>query len=168
MVDFARISGAIYSGWRMLLKKSLLLFAAALGGAAFIPVTTLDCPLWDVSVTDRNNHPVAGITVRLSYQNYSAERESHEIDATTDHKGHVVFGARTLTASVARRMVAMVSSAKTGIHSSFGQHARIIAFGNGLVGFDIDPRRNVLVERTGQPDHMESRIVVAPEKHGPR
>jgi hypothetical protein len=55
--------------------------------AAFVPLKTLSCPAWDVLVTDRSGHPVSEITVRLIYQNFSAESEGHEADAITDAQG---------------------------------------------------------------------------------
>lgn len=80
----------------------------------------------------------------------------------TDAQGHVVFSAQTLSASLGRRIIAMLSSGMAGIHASFGPHASVFAFGRGLQGFAIDQQRNVLLDWTGKPDRMESRIVVAP------
>jgi hypothetical protein len=130
---------------------------------ALIPLRSLDCPVWDVWVSDQNDHPVSGITVRLTYRNYSAERESHEVDAITDAQGHVTFGARTLSASLGRRVVVVLSSAMAGTHASFGPHASVLAFGKGLQGIAIDKQKNVVVDWTGKPSHMESRIVVTPQ-----
>jgi hypothetical protein len=133
-------------------------------GVGFVPFRTLDCPAWDVWVTDPSGQPVSGVTVRLTYENYSAERQSHEIDATTDAQGHVLFSAQTLSASLGRRVVGTLFSARAGTHASFGPHAGVFVFGNGLEGSDIDKQRDVIVDWTGKPDHMESRIVVAPRK----
>lgn len=132
-------------------------------GVAFIPVSSLNCPGWDVWVTDQSGQPVSGVTVRLTCRNYSAEPVSQEMDAITDAQGHVAFGARTVNASLGRRVVAMLSSATAGAHASFGPHASVFAFGNGLEGFAID-RQNVVEDWTGKPDHMESRIVVVLRK----
>jgi hypothetical protein len=131
-------------------------------GVAFIPLRSLDCPAWDVWATDQSGQPVRGVTVRLTYRNYSAERESHEIDAITDVQGHVAFRAQTLSASLGRRIAAMLLSGMAGAHASFGPHASVSAFGNGLRGFDIDKDRKVVVDWTGKPPHMESRIIVRP------
>lgn len=145
-------------------RRRFWIIAAVATGVAFIPVRSLNCPAWDVWVTDQGGQPVPGVTVRLTCRDYSAERDSHEIDATTDGQGHVAFGARTLSASLSRRVVAMLSSATAGTHASFGPHASVFAFGKGLQGVDIDKERNVVVDWTGKPDHMHSRIVVAPRK----
>jgi hypothetical protein len=99
-----------------------------------------------VWVLDQNGHAVSGITVRLSYQNYSVEDETHEIDRTTDQDGHAAFAAQTLSSSLLRRLVFTVLSARAGIHASFGPHANVFAFGKGLEGFDVDLQRNIVVE----------------------
>lgn len=129
-------------------------------GVTFIPLRSLECPSWDVWVTDQGGQPVPGATVRVTYQNYSAERESHEMDAITDGQGHAKFSVQTLSTSLSRRIVAMLSSASAGVHASFGPHASVSAFGNGLEGFAIDKQKNVVIDWAGKPDHMESRIVV--------
>lgn len=129
-------------------------------GVAFIPLRSLECPSWDVWVTDQSSQPVSGVIVRLTYRNYSAERESHEVDAMTDARGHARFSAQTLSTSLGRRIAAMLSSATTGVHASFGLHASVSAFSNGLEGFAIDEQKNVVTDWTGKPGHMESRIVV--------
>ena len=143
----------------------MLVVIAMVVGVAIVPIRSLDCPAWDVWVTDQGGHPVSDITVRLTYRNYSAEGESHETDATTDEQGHVAFTAQTLIASLGRRVVAILSSVTAaGVHAGFGPHATVFAFGRGLQGFAIDEQRNVVVDWTGKPDRMESRIVVAPAK----
>jgi len=38
----------------------------------------------------------------------------------------------------------------------------VFALGKGLKGFDVDKGKNRVVEWTGRPDHMGSRIVVKP------
>jgi hypothetical protein len=144
-------------------QKVVWTFVAAVivVGIALIPLRSLDSPAWDVWVTDQSGHPISGLTVRLTYQNYSAEDKSHETDATTDASGHAAFSAQTLRASVARRAVMMLSSATEGVHAGFGPHATVFAFGKGLQGFAIDEQRNVVVDWTGKPDRMESRIIAA-------
>ena len=57
--------------------------------AAFLawPTTTPESPEWEVWVVDQAGQPIEGMTVRMTYQNYSAEIESHPDDRTTDAKG---------------------------------------------------------------------------------
>lgn len=147
----------------MLARRTIWTIAAIATGVAFIPVKSPGCPAWDVWVTNQSGQPVSGVTVRLTYQNYSAEQESHEIDAITDVHGHAAFSAQTISASLGRRIVATLLSARAGVHASFGPHASLFVFGNGLEGFAID-KQNLVVDWAGKPGHMESRIVVSPRK----
>jgi hypothetical protein len=86
------------------------------------PVTTLNCPRWEVWVVDKNGDPLRGVTVRLHYQDYSAEDDEHEVSLTTDDRGYVVFPAQELTASRWKRLLTMLKSASAGVHASFGPH----------------------------------------------
>jgi hypothetical protein len=130
------------------------------GGLTLVPFKSLDCPAWAVTVVDQSARPMPGMTVRLSYRNYSAEVGNHEVDRTTDERGHATFPVETLSASLARRLLFTLMSARAGIHAGYGPHANVFAFGKGLEGFDVDTRRNVMVEWTGRPSSMASRIVV--------
>jgi hypothetical protein len=145
-------------------QRVLWIFVASVVvvGVTLVPLRSLDSPAWDVWVTDQSGHPVSGITVRVAYQNYSAENKPHETDALTDALGHAAFSAQTLSASLGRQIVAILSSLTAGVHAGFGPHATVFAFGEGLLGFAIDEQRNVVVDWTGKPDHMESRIIAAP------
>jgi hypothetical protein len=145
-------------------RSALWVLVATAVLATFTPMRSLNCPSWDVWVTDEGGHPVSYITVRLTYRDYSAEFESHEIDAITDVRGHAAFRARTLTASLGRRVAAMALSASAGPHASFGPHAIVFAFGKGLQGVDIGGQGNTVADWTGKPGHVESRIVATPQK----
>ena len=68
--------------------------------------------------------------------------------------------------ALGQRIRALLSSAAGGAHASFGPHAYVLAFGNGLEGFAVDKQKNVVVDWTGKPGHMEPRIVLAPRKSG--
>jgi hypothetical protein len=140
-------------------QRTFWVVAAFAVGVAFIPVKSLNCPDWEVWVTDPRGQPVSGVTIRLTFRNYSREREFHEIDAVTGAQGHVAFSAQTLSTSFASCLVATLSSALAGPHASFGPHASVFAFGNGLEGSAID-KQNRVVDWTGKPRHMESRIIV--------
>lgn len=142
----------------------IALGVALVAGITLVPVRSLDCPAWDVWVVDQSGRPVSGVTVRLVYQNFSAELKSREVDAITDAHGHARFSAQWLSASLGQRIRAVLSSAAGGAHSSFGPHAYVLAFVNGLEGFALDEQKNVVVDWTGKPDHMESRVVLAPRK----
>jgi Bacterial Ig-like domain (group 1) len=143
-------------------RRILLILAACAFALAFVPIKTLNSPGWNVLVVDQNGHPIPGITVRLSYQNYSAEDKTHETDGTTDNYGHATFTPQALSASGANRLIYTLRSALGGVHASFGPHASVFAFGKGLEGFDVDSQKDVVVEWTGKSKSMESRIVVHP------
>ncbi len=150
----------------MLMRKAILA-AALLCVVAEIPFKTESSPAWDVKVVDRAGETVSGITVRLSYQNYSAEGQEHELDLITDRNGRVAFPPHVLRASLARRAVFMLLSARAGVHASFGPHASVFAFGNGFEGSTVDQKRNVIVDWTGEPCKMNSLIVVESNNREP-
>jgi len=118
----------------MSVRRALWIFVAVafVVGVAFVPITSLSRPDWDVWITDEGGHPIAGTTVRLAYRNYSAESQSHEINAATDGQGHVAFSAHAVSASLGRRIVAILSSATAGVHASFGPHATVFASPTGF------------------------------------
>lgn len=140
-------------------KWSVLMVALG-AGLVVAPFGSIHCPMWQVIVVDEAGSPVSGITVRMSYQTYSAEDKSHEVDKITDEHGQASFEAHTLQASLIRRCYYSVLSARAGVHASFGPNASVFAFGKGVEGFDVDPRSGVLVSWTGTPNQMQSRIVV--------
>lgn len=144
-------------------QRPLWIISLVIIVTACIPITSRNCPAWDVWVVEEGNQAVSGMTVRLTYQDHSAEHHSHQTDAITDAQGHVAFIARTVTASVGYRAIAVVLSAMEGVHASFGPHATVFVFGKGLEGVAISDQ-NVVVDWTGEPSHMTSRIVVSPRR----
>ncbi|HKW16857.1 MAG TPA: hypothetical protein VJO35_05055 [Terriglobales bacterium] len=130
--------------------------------AFIVPIRSLDCPAWDVWVTDQTGQPVSGVTVRLTCQNYSAERRPYETEAVTDQKGHVSFNPRKINKSLGQRAIATLLSAAAGTHASFGPHASVFAFSDHFEG--IASQRDFVVGWKGQPAHMESHIVIMPRK----
>lgn len=126
------------------------------------PVTTLNCPRWEVWVVDKNGTPVEGLTVRLDYQNYSAEDHQHEVALTTDDRGYVVFPAQELTAPRWRRWLTTLNSATAGVHGSFGPHARVFASGKGLEGITVQGK--YIMDWKGHPSEMQSQIIAEHRK----
>jgi len=86
-------------------RKYLIGIAVVL--AMLWPIKTLSAPAWDVTVVDKSGVPVAGITVRESYQNYSAESTGHEEDQQTDIQGEAKFTRKTLSASLLQRVLGL-------------------------------------------------------------
>jgi hypothetical protein len=74
----------------------------------------LASPRWDVWVVTNDGEALAGINVRLVYQNYSAEGRAHEVTLKTDEKGRVLFPAQYGHASLLQRLVYTLSSARGG------------------------------------------------------
>jgi hypothetical protein len=138
----------------------------AIGGTVFaalslIPIPYCACPSWDVWVTDGSGHPVEGALVRLDYQNYSVEEDSHEEDRYTDARGYAMFPRRDSSASALTRCIYSALSATTGVHASFGPHASVMAFArNGYQGYPVSGR--FVTDWRGKPEHMESKVAVAP------
>jgi hypothetical protein len=145
-------------------RKVWMIIALAAATVLFIPVKSLDCPAWDVWVTDSENRPISDVTVRLTCRNYSAERDAHEIDLTTDFRAHVMFAPRAVSASLGRRLLVTLSSAAAGAHASFGPHGSVLVFGNGQEGVAVNRQNDRVVDWTGKPERMESRIVVTLRK----
>ena len=100
------------------------------------------------------------MTVTLTYQNYSAETEEHSEQKQTDALGHVAFPPRSLKASRLRRILTTIQSARAGVHASFGPHAWVMAYGNGLDGIAVT--NGYVADWTGAPARMTSRVVAKP------
>jgi hypothetical protein len=126
------------------------------------PTTTAQSPFWEVRVVNEAGQPIEGMTVTLTYQNYSAEPEGHSEQKQTDAGGYVVFSPRSLKASRWRRIVTTLQSATAGVHASFGPHAWVMAYGNGLDGIAVS--NGYVTDWTGAPSRMASRIVAKPRR----
>jgi hypothetical protein len=145
---------------RYILFSALAASTVAIIVAARWPVTTLETPRWEVWVVDESGQPLEGMTVAMTYQNYSAESEGHIEELHTHTAGHVVFPARTIRVSPLNRVIAIARAAQAGVHASFGPHASVFAFGRGREGSAVDGR--YVVVWTGKPDELKSRIVAKP------
>ena len=58
---------------------------------ALIPIPYLAAPRWQVWVVDDSGAPLEGMTIRLVYQNSSAEAEGHEENRSSDVRVYVAF-----------------------------------------------------------------------------
>lgn len=104
-----------------------------------------------------DGQPIPQINVRLVYQNYSAEGESHEVTLKADEDGHVLFPQHSERACILQRVLYTMSSAMAGAHASFGRHAHVFAFGSGYEGTAVIG--NYATGWRGNPDSMQSKIV---------
>ena len=68
-------------------RKRLALIGTAVLVIFLWPVSYLASPRWDVQVVDENGKPRTRANVRLVYQNYSVEGNSHEITLQADDHG---------------------------------------------------------------------------------
>ena len=100
----------------------------------FWPIPYTAAPKWEVWAVNEVGAPLEGMTVRLYYQNYSAEMMGSEMDAVTDSHGHAQFPMQLASASAARYIVYSYRSAMAGVHASFGRHAGVFAYGQGRDG----------------------------------
>ncbi len=151
------------SGLYFLLKRHkyiAILFSVAVIAFLAWPTTTAQCPMWEVWVVNESGQPLEGMIVRLTYQNYSAESDSHSEDLRTDTRGYVVFKPRSLSVPRVQRIFATAKSAMAGVHASFGPHAWVWAFGDGLEGIAVSDGR--VTDWHGAPPRMASRIVAKP------
>jgi hypothetical protein len=115
-------------------RRVIAVLASALLIVSLLPMPYLASPRWDVWVVTNDGKALAGINVRLVYQNYSAEGQAHEVTLKTDEQGRVLFPTQYGHASLLQRLVYTVSSAGAGVHASFGQHAYVFVFGDGYEG----------------------------------
>jgi hypothetical protein len=133
---------------------------AALLAASLWPIPYLAAPRWDVTVRTANGQALPGVSVRLVYQDYSAEDRSHELTVVADRDGRARFAPQRDSASLLRRLYFTIYSARTGIHASFGRHAYVFALGGGYEGSPTDGQ--FVTSWSGDPDVMESVIVAKP------
>lgn len=159
MTDSSAASGSTPRNRKVLF---LLILLIALVLVLAWPTTTVESPFWEVWVVNEAGQPLDGMTVTLTYQNYSAESEGHSEQKQTDAGGYVVFSPRSLKASRWRRIVTTLQSAGAGVHASFGPHAWVMAHGNGLDGMAVS--NGYVTDWTGAPARMASRIVAKPRR----
>ena len=89
-----------------------------------------------IRVVDESGNPLKGAFVRQHWRDYSVESSGHEQDAQTDNKGYVSFPRRTIRAPLLFRFLGVILNTIAGgfIHSSYGPHAHIAAYGDIVDG----------------------------------
>ena len=138
-------------------RRVVVVLASVLLIVSLLPMRYLASPRWDVWIVTDDGRPLAGINVRLVYQNYSTEGQSHEVTLRTDENGRVMFPAQYERASLVQRLFYTASSAGAGVHASFGRHAYVFAFGDGDEGDAVTGK--YVTDWHGTPESMQSRIV---------
>jgi hypothetical protein len=114
------VSGQWRSGYRF---RVPVIIALAFVLIIFLyPLQTTTVPHWNLRVVDDAGAPVREINVTEHWQNYLLETEGHEEAQTTNQDGLVSFGARSIRASVLRRLLAQIS--KFGNYNNRGRPIR--------------------------------------------
>ena len=118
-------------------KIIIILSAAAVLVLAFFPFEQTVAPEWAVTTLDASRRPMAGITVREVWQQYSLENSPHEEDRLTDTNGQAHFPRRTYRSNFATRFVScMRQIGGLGVHASCGPKSYLVAFGTGVDTMD--------------------------------
>ncbi|MGA7341402.1 MAG: hypothetical protein WBE72_08775 [Terracidiphilus sp.] len=138
-------------------KTKWLAAAAALLALSFIPLPYLASPEWNVTVVDETGKPLQGMTVRMTWENYSVESTGHKEDLLTNGSGQVHFYKRLSWASAIQRCFFTLQSAAALAHASFGSHRTVFAIGKGREGNAVSGQ--YVTDWTGHPDYLESKIV---------
>ena len=129
--------------------------------AGIIPIPYLAAPAWTVQVVDKNGAPMSGMYVRLTFQNYSGEADSHEFTVVTGSDGRVGFNAETRYLSMSRLFFYTAGSVFGGAHygwggRAFGRHATVSVFGRGYMGKAMSG--SSVADWNGSPTAMTSTI----------
>jgi hypothetical protein len=137
-------------------KRAMVLLAAVVLLSGLYPVRYLAAPRWEVWVVNEAGVPLQDVSVRLSYKNYSAESDSHEITLTTDSTGHVLFSQQYGWACLIQEAFYIAAAASGGVHASFGRHAFVFVFGRGYDGTAVSG--NYVTDWSCSPAEMVSKI----------
>ena len=117
--------------WRLDYRLRILVIAAFLIFVVTLlyPFQTTIVPEWNLRIVDDAGAPVREINVTEHWQHYLLESAGHEEVQTTNQDGLVSFGARTIRASVTRRLLARTS--KFGSNDSRGavRYGAVVVWG---------------------------------------
>ena len=117
-------------------KRILLIGLVCAAVALLYPVKSIVCPAWTIQVVDEAGNPLKGAFVRQHWRDYSVESSGREQDAETDGEGYVSFPERAIRAPLLFRALGVIRATISGgfIHSSYGPHAHIAAYGDIVDG----------------------------------
>jgi hypothetical protein len=90
---------------------------------------------WKIQVVDPSGKPLRKVFVRQVWRDYDMEDADHESDSYTDRNGFVSFPERRgpKVSDALRRENQLKHVQETGVHTSFGVHAYVLAWGK-IVG----------------------------------
>lgn len=126
--------------WRKALGSALLALLLIL----LYPFKTTTVPEWNLRVLDDSGSAVRGIKVTEHWQHYLLEASGHEDPRTTNEEGRVGFPARSIRASLLRRLLARV-----GKIGSQGDRSRTDPYGSVVVWGSKDHATTVAVYPEG-------------------
>jgi len=132
------------------LVKYALLFLIPLLLVLIYPFQTTIVPSWRFLVVDDYGSPVRAMNVTEHWRHYLLESEGHEEITRTEDDGHVNFPARTIRASLLRRMIARINKAA----SSSGQ-ARTDASGSVVLWGSKEYETTVAIYNEPNPPQSE-------------
>ena len=105
------------------LRGLLLIF---IGVIMIFPFESPVVPAWKIQVVDEAGHPIGGIGVRQSWNNYSVGHIGQSEDSVTDDNGYVTFPARTIRASLLRGLTYPIFNLLCGPHASWGPSSDVL------------------------------------------
>jgi hypothetical protein len=146
--------------WRSSHRFRIVVIAFLLGLLVTVlyPFETTTVPQWNLRVVDDAGKPVREINVTEHWQNYLLEPDGHEEAQTTKQNGLVSFNARSIRASVARRLLGRI-----GRFGNYDNRGRPVRYGAVVVWGSKDHETTVAVyqgEGTPQPEISVQRLYV--------
>ena len=121
------------------------------------PFETTTVPQWNLRVVDAAGTPVPEINVTEHWQNYLLESEGHEEVQTTNQDGRVSFVARSIRASLVRRLLARI-----GRFGSSANRARPIHYGAVVVWGSRSHETRVSIYQGEETPQAEIRVLRLP------
>ncbi len=117
---------------RLELRTRIILAAALVALIILIyPFQTTVVPEWNLSIRDDDGRPIGFVNVTEHWQHYLLESYGHEEIKQTDEQGRVVFPARLMRASLARRGITTISNLwRDGRSARLGPYASIVIWGS--------------------------------------
>jgi hypothetical protein len=153
-----RVIQWISDQWRTTNRFRIVVLATSVVFLVIVsyPFETTIVPQWNLQVVDEAGAPVREINVTEHWQHYVLESGGHEEAQTTNQDGLVSFGARSIRASVVRRLFAQLSN-----FGSYDNRGRPIRYGAVVVWGSKSYETTVAIypgEGTPQPEIRVQRL----------
>jgi hypothetical protein len=113
------------------------IIVAVVAAILLFPFKQTIAPEWTIYTLDADRRPLANITVREVWQQFSLENEGQEEDRLTDSSGRVQFPGRNLRSGIGQRLIGCLKQVTmAGVHASCGANSYLVAFGKGVDTMD--------------------------------